>query len=83
MFLCMNSIGSSMVRMCRRSVWLMWLIIAASVELLPEPVAPVTSTSPRSLPAIVFSTCGSPSSSSVGILAGMMRRMHASEPRCR
>ncbi len=41
------SIGSSIVTMCERRVRLMWSSIAASVVVLPEPVAPVTSTSPR------------------------------------
>ena len=36
----------------------MWSIIAASVVLLPLPVVPVTSTRPRSSPAIFFSTAG-------------------------
>ncbi len=44
----------------RAAVWLMWSISAASVVLLPLPVVPVTSTSPRSSSAIVFSTCGRP-----------------------
>src|SRR5438874_1067197 len=44
---CRISIGSSIVTMCRRRVRLMWSSIAASVVVLPEPVAPVTSTRPR------------------------------------
>ena len=43
---CTNSIGSSMVRMCSRLWVLIWSTMAASVVLLPEPVAPVTSTMP-------------------------------------
>ncbi len=43
----MNSIGSSMVRMCPYSFSLTWLTIAASVVDLPEPVGPVTRISPR------------------------------------
>ena len=43
---CTNSTGSSMVRMWQARVRLMWLIMPASVVLLPEPVGPVTSTSP-------------------------------------
>ncbi len=42
--------------MCLFMFWLMKLIIAARVELLPEPVTPVTSTSPR-LTAESFSSC--------------------------
>ena len=41
------SIGSSSVTMCWRRVVLTWSIIAASVVVLPEPVAPVTRTRPR------------------------------------
>src|SRR5487761_1979817 len=44
---CTNSIGSSMVRMCPSSVSFLWLTIAASVVDLPDPVGPVTSTTPR------------------------------------
>ncbi len=42
----MNSTGSSMVMTWRRCVALISWIIAASVVVLPEPVGPVTSTSP-------------------------------------
>ena len=45
---CRNSIGSSIVTMCRDLVALMWSIIAASVVDLPEPVVPVSRISPRS-----------------------------------
>ncbi len=45
--LCSTSMGSSTVTTWRRIVLLMWSIIAASVVVLPEPVVPVTSTSPR------------------------------------
>jgi len=44
---CMNSMGSSSVMMWSGRVALMWSIIAASVVDLPEPVGPVTKTSPR------------------------------------
>ena len=40
------SIGSSIVMMWRRELSLMWLISAASVVDLPEPVGPVTNTNP-------------------------------------
>ena len=43
---CRNSIGSSMVRMCSARVSLIRSMIAASVDDLPEPVGPVTSTMP-------------------------------------
>src|SRR5438034_820608 len=52
---CRNSIGSSMVMMLTRRPRLMWLIIAASAVDLPDPVTPVTSTSPRGLIAISLS----------------------------
>jgi hypothetical protein len=39
--------GSSIVTMCARRVRLMWPIIDAIVVVLPVPVGPVTSTSPR------------------------------------
>ena len=42
-----NSIGSSIVMMCSSRVWLITSISDASVVDLPEPVGPVTSTSPR------------------------------------
>ena len=48
---CRNSIGSSIVRMCSERVRLTWSISAASVVDLPEPVGPVTRTSPRGLSA--------------------------------
>src|SRR5436309_10299109 len=43
----MNSIGSSTVMMCPFSSLLILSIIAASMVLFPEPVGPVTSTTPR------------------------------------
>ena len=44
---CTTSIGSSIVTMCARRVRLMNPISAAIVVVLPAPVGPVTSTSPR------------------------------------
>ena len=46
---CRNSIGSSIVMMCSSRVALITSISDASVVDLPEPVGPVTSTSPRGL----------------------------------
>ena len=66
----------------RSACWLMWSISAASVVLLPLPVVPVTSTSPRSSSAIFFSTGGSPSSSIVRICIGMTRSTRPTVPRC-
>ena len=77
-----NSIGSSTVMTCAQRVLLMWSISAASVVLLPLPVVPVTRTSPRSSSAIVFRTCGRPSSSIVRICIGMTRRTRPIVPRC-
>ena len=70
---CTNSIGSSTVRMCPYTFSLMWLIIAASVVDLPEPVGPVTSTMPRGCIAISVNDFGEFSCSSVRILDGIVR----------
>src|SRR6478735_3957884 len=59
---CRNSIGSSIVMMLTRSLVLTWLIIAASAVDFPDPVTPVTSTSPRGRTEISSSTSGSLSS---------------------
>ncbi|GBC87528.1 hypothetical protein HRbin12_01538 [bacterium HR12] len=64
---CTTSIGSSIVMMCARRVRLMCPIIAAIVVVLPVPVGPVTSTSPRGESASVRITGGSMSSSMVGM----------------
>ena len=57
------SIGSSIVTMCDSRVRLTWSTIAASVVVLPEPVAPVTSTSPRRSSASFSTAGGMPSAS--------------------
>ena len=75
-----NSIGSSMVRMCPRSDAFLWSIIAASVVDLPEPVGPVTSTTPRGVSAMSLKISGAPSSSSDKTLDGMVRNT-APQPR--
>ena len=74
---CRNSIGSSMVRMCSARVSLIRSMIAASVDDLPEPVGPVTSTMPFLSVAISPSAAGRFSSASVGIV----RRDHAHHDR--
>ena len=61
----------------------MWLIIAAIVLDLPEPVTPVTRIIPRSASAIVFSTGGSPSFSNVGTSNGITRITIMKLERCR
>ena len=70
---CTNSIGSSMVRMCPRSVSFLWSIIAARVVDLPDPVGPVTSTTPRGVPATSRKISGARSSFRDGTLDGMAR----------
>ena len=57
-------------------------IIAASVVDLPEPVGPVTSTSPRGFSAIRAITGGSLSSSNVFTLIGICRITIDTQPRC-
>ena len=52
-------------------------IIAASVVDLPEPVGPVTSTSPRGLSHSLLTTGGSPSWSNVLISNGIRRKTAA------
>ena len=74
---CRYSIGSSIVITCAVRVALISSIIAASVVVLPLPVVPVTSTSPRSSAAIFFSTGGSASSSIGGDLNGDDAEDHA------
>src|SRR2546426_6303189 len=79
---CRNSIGSSMVMMLTRRPRLMWLIIAASAVDLPDPVTPVTSTSPRGLIAISSSTGGRFRSWIVFTSYGIDRNANATVPRC-
>ena len=79
---CRNSIGSSIVMMCSLRVWLISLINAASEVVLPDPVGPVNSTKPRGFLANSCRTEGSPSSSSVLILAGIRRKAAPIEARC-
>jgi hypothetical protein len=50
---------------------LIQLIIAAMVELFPEPVTPVTRIRPRSCDAILLMIGGSPRSSTEGISMGI------------
>src|SRR3989449_5423346 len=78
----MNSIGSSTVMMWPFISLLTLSIIAASVVLFPEPVGPVTSTSPRGRSASCATTAGSPSSSNVRTLKGICRITSETQPRC-
>ncbi len=80
---CRNSIGFSMVTTCLCWVRLMWWTIAATVELLPLPLTPVTSTRPRSASAMAPSVSGSPRDSSVGTVNGITRITIMNEERCR
>ena len=64
------SIGSSSVTMCWCRVLLMWSIIAASVVVFPEPVAPVTRMRPRCSFERRLTPSGRPRLSSVGTSSG-------------
>src|SRR5205823_4403302 len=79
---CRNSIGSSIVMMLTRRFVLMWLIIAASAVDFPDPVTPVTSTSPRGRRPISSSTGGRFRSWIVLTSYGMARKANATVPRC-
>src|SRR5438093_621278 len=79
---CRNSIGSSIVMLLTRRFVLMWLIIAASAVDLPDPVTPVTRTSPRGRKPISSSTCGRFRSRIVLTSYGMARKANATVPRC-
>src|SRR6266566_541570 len=79
---CRNSIGSSMVMTLTRRLELIWLIIAASAVDFPDPVTPVTSTSPRGRRPISSSTGGRFRSWIVLTSYGMARKANATVPRC-
>src|SRR5437667_532618 len=79
---CRNSIGSSIVMILTRRLRLMWLTIAASAVDFPDPVTPVTSTSPRGLIAISSSTAGRFKSRIVLTSYGIDRKANATVPRC-
>jgi hypothetical protein len=70
---CRYSIGSSTVSMCSWRSELILSSIAASVVDLPEPVGPVTSTSPRGLSQIAAITGGRPRSLKPRISYGIVR----------
>jgi hypothetical protein len=63
--------------------WLMWCTIAATVELLPLPLTPVTRTRPRSDSASCCTDAGSERDSIVGSVNGMTRITIMKEERCR
>jgi hypothetical protein len=65
---CTNSMGSSMVTMCSARSEFTLSSIAASVVDLPDPVGPVTRTSPLGRSASSSTILGSPSSSKERIL---------------
>jgi Tfp pilus assembly pilus retraction ATPase PilT len=72
----------SIVMMWQVRVWLICSIIAARVVDLPEPVVPVTNTSPRFSAAIDSTTFGSRSWSTVLTPKGMTRKTQPIVPRC-
>ena len=76
-----TSTGSSTVTMWTAFVSLMCSIMAESVVVFPEPVGPVTSTSPRCSSAICRTASGSPTSSNVGPPKLRRRRTMLVEPR--
>ncbi len=71
-----------MVRMWPSSVSFLWLTIAASVVDLPEPVGPVTSTTPRGWSAICSKDFGHFSCSSDRIFEGIVRSTAAAPRFC-
>ena len=77
------STGSSIVMMWHERRWLMWSTIAASVVVLPDPVGPVTSTSPRWCSLKRRTTSGSPSSPKVEALVRTRRMARATDQRWR
>ena len=68
---------------CLCWVRLMWCTMAATVELFPLPLTPVTSMSPRSDSASCSSASGRRSDSSVGTVNGITRMTIMNEERCR
>jgi hypothetical protein len=80
---CRTSIGSSIVTMWQGRVALIRSIIADSVVVFPEPVGPVTRTSPRGRSARSSTINGSPSSSAEGEPMRTSRMTRLIEPRCR
>ena len=79
----MISIGSSIVTMCCCRDRFMWSIIAASVVVFPEPVAPVTRTRPRCSSASFRTPFGRLSWSKFGTVRGMTRKANEIAPRWR
>src|SRR6266849_2517182 len=73
--------GSSMVIMCSSRSLLILSSMAASVVDLPEPVGPVTRTSPRGLSHNPFTTSGNPRASKPLISHGMVRKTAPTAPR--
>src|SRR3984893_13819676 len=73
--------GSSIVIMCSSRSALILSSIAASVVDFPDPVGPVTSTSPRGLSHMPLTTCGSPNASNPLISHGMVRKTAPTAPR--
>ena len=78
-----TSMGSSMVTMCTARLALTWSIMDASVVVLPDPVGPVTSTSPRGSSASRAITGGRPRSSIDSAPSWTRRSTSPTEPRWR
>src|SRR3954465_5257446 len=78
-----NSIAAPIVTMCFEWKRLIWSIIAASVDDLPEPVVPVSRMMPRSSSAICEITSGRPSCSIERISCGIARQTSEITPRWR
>ena len=79
----MNSMGSSTVMIIRCCSSLIWLMMAASVLVLPLPVGPVTNIRPLVLRAISSTTGGTPSWRSPRILSCTTRKAASTPPRWR
>ena len=80
---CRYSIGSSIVTMCRDLVSLMWLMIAASVVDLPEPVVPGEQDQPALLVGDSLDHRGQPEFVDVRTVNGITRATIDTDPRWR
>ena len=79
---CTNSTGSSTVMMWPKEFSLRQSTMAASVVVLPQPVAPTRITSPRLVMATSLRISGNFSSSMVGIFCGITRNTIPTLPIC-
>src|SRR5947209_19654167 len=81
LWLCRNSMGSSMVMMWQVCCSLILSSRVARVDDLPDPRAPVTSTMPSRRLAISPNCGGRPKEAKLGRVVGMMRITTAQLPR--